>query len=56
LRVHEAWNIANWDKPVILHSGDWLEIETDDDEEGYNLDCDCLNVGLTDTQANQMSR
>lgn len=32
LRVHEAWNIANWDKPVILHSGDWLEVELEDDE------------------------
>jgi integrase len=27
LRIHEAWNIANWDKPVILHQGDWLVVE-----------------------------
>ncbi|MDJ0692625.1 MAG: hypothetical protein QNJ41_29610 [Xenococcaceae cyanobacterium MO_188.B32] len=26
LRVHEAWNIANWDKPVILRDKDWIEI------------------------------
>ena len=26
LRVHEAWNIANWNKPVILKDNDWIEI------------------------------
>ena len=31
LRIHEAWNIANWDKPVTLRNGDWLAVDTDDD-------------------------
>ncbi len=31
LRVHEAWNIANWDKPVILKDGDWVAVDVDDD-------------------------
>jgi len=36
LRVHEAWNIANWEFPVILHQGDWIAIETDlENEEQY---------------------
>ncbi|MDJ0577474.1 MAG: hypothetical protein QNJ65_20220 [Xenococcaceae cyanobacterium MO_234.B1] len=29
LRVHEAWNIKNWDKPVTLKDGDWLAIADD---------------------------
>ena len=33
LRVHEAWNIANWDKPVTLEGNDWVEVDTEDD--GY---------------------
>lgn len=33
LRVHEAWNIANWDKPVTLKNGDWVTIGNDDDNE-----------------------
>ncbi|MGK7936519.1 MAG: hypothetical protein AB4206_12090 [Xenococcaceae cyanobacterium] len=32
LRVHEAWNIANWDKPVTLQDGDWVEINLGDDD------------------------
>ena len=32
LRVHEAWNIANWDKPVTLKNGDWVTVEADDDD------------------------
>lgn len=32
LRIHEAWNIANWDSPVILQNGDWVKLETDDNE------------------------
>lgn len=27
IRIHEAWNIANWDKPVTLGKGDWVEVE-----------------------------
>ncbi len=27
LRIHEAWNIANWDKPVTLKDGDWMIVE-----------------------------
>jgi integrase len=27
LRIHEAWNIANWDKPVVLTQGDWVTLE-----------------------------
>lgn len=33
LRVHEAWNIANWDKPVVLRQGDWLVVEENLSEE-----------------------
>ena len=32
LRVHEAWNIANWDKPVVLKNGDWVGISDDTDD------------------------
>ena len=31
LRIHEAWNIANWDKPVTLKDGDWVKVDIDDD-------------------------
>ena len=31
LRIHEAWNIANWDKPVTLKNGDWVTVDIDDD-------------------------
>ena len=31
LRIHEAWNIANWDKPVTLKDGDWVTVDVDDD-------------------------
>lgn len=34
LRIHEAWNIANWDKPVILKQGDWVSVTLDDSLEG----------------------
>ena len=33
LRIHEAWNIANWGKPVILKNGDWVTVGTDDKTE-----------------------
>ncbi|MEM7557278.1 MAG: hypothetical protein AAF378_24975 [Cyanobacteria bacterium P01_A01_bin.84] len=33
LRIHEAWNIANWDKPVTLKNGDWVTIDVDTDNE-----------------------
>ena len=26
LRVHEAWNIKNWDEPVTLKNGEWIAI------------------------------
>jgi integrase len=37
LRIHEAWNVANWDKPAILNRGDWLAIEENltGDEDKY---------------------
>ena len=31
LRIHEAWNIANWDEPVTLKDGDWVTVDIDDD-------------------------
>jgi integrase len=33
LRIHEAWNIANWDKPVTLKNGDWVTVDVNEDEE-----------------------
>ncbi|BAZ45130.1 site-specific recombinase XerD-like protein [Chondrocystis sp. NIES-4102] len=33
LRIHEAWNIANWDKPVTLKSGDWVIVDDGNDNE-----------------------
>ena len=33
LRIHEAWNIANWDKPVTLKNNDWVTIEADCDND-----------------------
>ena len=33
LRIHEAWNIANWDKPVTLKDGDWVIVDVNDDTE-----------------------
>jgi integrase len=33
LRIHEAWNIANWDSPVTLRNGDWVTIETGEDSD-----------------------
>ncbi len=33
LRVHEAWNIANWDKPVVLRDGDWVTVVNQKDED-----------------------
>jgi hypothetical protein len=33
LRIHEAWNIANWDKPVTLKKGDWVTVDISEDEE-----------------------
>ena len=35
LRVHEAWNIKNWDNPVYLKAGDWVAI-ADDNENTEN--------------------
>ncbi len=41
LRVHEAWNIKNWDKPVILKTGEWVgiadlnDIESEDENGKY---------------------
>ena len=29
LRVHEAWNIKNWDTPVYLKAGEWIAIADD---------------------------
>lgn len=33
LRIHEAWHIANWDKPVTLKNGDWITVDINEDEE-----------------------
>ena len=33
LRIHEAWSIANWDKPVTLKDGDWVTVDIDDETE-----------------------
>ncbi len=33
LRIHEAWNIKNWDKPVTLKAGDYIAIASDNDTE-----------------------
>ena len=33
LRIHEAWSIANWDKPVTLKDGDWVIVDIDDETE-----------------------
>ncbi len=31
LRIHEAWNIANWDKPAIFKDGDWVTMDVADE-------------------------
>lgn len=31
LRVHEAWNIKNWNKPVTLSDGDWIAVTDNPD-------------------------
>lgn len=33
LRVHEAWNIANWDNPVTLKNGNWIIVDVDGKED-----------------------
>jgi integrase len=33
LRVHEAWNIANWDSPVTLRNGDWVTVGIGEDND-----------------------
>ncbi len=33
LRIHEAWNITNWDKPVTLKNGDWVTVTNEKDED-----------------------
>lgn len=39
LRIHEAWNIKNWDKPVVFKNGDYIAIVDDtDDTESENED------------------
>lgn len=40
LRIHEAWNIKNWNKAVTLKDGDWLAIDNDDDERSFDNDDD----------------
>jgi|GEM_PF-1452644 len=35
LRIHEAWNIANWDKAVYLKGNDWVKIN--ETEHAINL-------------------
>ncbi len=36
LRVHEAWNIKNWDKPVYLKAGDYIAIPDDENSRDEN--------------------
>lgn len=38
LRVHEAWNIKNWDNPVILKNGDWIIIPDNEYNDTNNED------------------
>jgi integrase len=38
LRIHEAWHIANWDKPVVLRKGDWVAVSFDVDAEEDKLE------------------
>ena len=33
LRVHEAWNIANWSESVTLRNGDWVIVEAGEDSD-----------------------
>ncbi|MGL5942181.1 MAG: hypothetical protein ACRC2S_17770 [Waterburya sp.] len=33
LRIHEAWHIANWDKPVTIKNGDWVTVDDGEDNE-----------------------
>jgi integrase len=33
LRIHEAWNIANWDSPVTLRNGDWVTVGVGEDSD-----------------------
>lgn len=38
LRIHEAWNIANWDTSVTIKEGDWIVFDTlSDNEEEIQL-------------------
>ena len=30
LRIHEAWNIKNWNNSVTLENGDWIAVPNDD--------------------------
>ena len=36
LRIHEAWNIKNWDNSVTLKNGDWIAIADDNVTEDEN--------------------
>lgn len=38
LRVHEAWNIKNWDKAVTLKAGEWVAIADLEDTESESED------------------
>ncbi|MGL5874025.1 MAG: hypothetical protein ACRC2R_16925 [Xenococcaceae cyanobacterium] len=31
LRIHEAWNIANWDKPVTIKNKEWIVVDSLDE-------------------------
>jgi integrase len=38
LRVHELWNIANWDTPVTVKKGDWIVVEiTESDDSSDDI-------------------
>ena len=32
IRVHEAWNIKNWNEPVTLKDGDWIAVADDTED------------------------
>ncbi|WP_013323766.1 hypothetical protein [Gloeothece verrucosa] len=38
LRIHEVFQIANWDKPVTLKNGDWVTVDVSDDDESSDSD------------------
>jgi integrase len=46
LRIHEAWNIENWERPVYLKAGQWEVINEDDED--ITIDKECMIPAITD--------